>query len=204
MDTLLAIILGVSMSASLSAACGFRVFPPMLVMSIAAMAGRLDLADGWNWIASWPALIVFAVATATETCGYYVPWLDNVLDTIASPAAVVAGIVATAACVSGIDPLLKWSLAIIGGGGAAGLLQGSTVLLRGASTATTGGLGNPVVATSELIMSFVLPLLAIVVPILAGIILCGLCGGGFFVFRRILRRRAKRAASLAVEQTSGP
>jgi hypothetical protein len=145
-ETILSICLGIG----LSAACGFRVFVPLLVMSIASLAGHLTLAPGFQWIGSYPALITFSVATALEIAGYYIPWVDHALDTIATPAAIIAGTVVTASIVTGMSPLLKWTLAIIAGGGAAGLVQGTTVVTRAASTATTGGLANPLFATIEL------------------------------------------------------
>ena len=107
------IILAVGVGVSLSAACGFRIFVPMLAISIAARSGHLTLAGGFEWIGSWPAIVTFSVATALEIAAYYIPWLDNLLDTIATPAAAVAGIIVTAACVDGMSPLLKWSLAVV-------------------------------------------------------------------------------------------
>jgi len=83
-------MLSLAIGIGLSAACGFRVFVPFLVMSIAAQAGYLQLANGWEWIGSTPAIIAFAVAAILEIVAYYVPWLDNLLDTVATPAAVVA------------------------------------------------------------------------------------------------------------------
>ena len=116
----------------LSASCGFRVFVPMLVMGIAVRAGTLQLSEGWHWMGSLPALGMFGLATFCEVAGYCIPWLDNVLDTAASPAAVVAGIVATAGCVSRWnDPAAQWAVAIIAGGAAAGLIQTGTVLVQG-------------------------------------------------------------------------
>ncbi|MBC8001902.1 MAG: DUF4126 domain-containing protein [Opitutaceae bacterium] len=162
METFLSLLVGLG----LSAACGFRVFVPLLIMSIAALSGHLTLAPGFAWIGSWPALIAFAVATGLEIAGYYVPWVDNFLDTVASPSAVVAGTLATAAMISNMDPFLKWTLAAIAGGGLAGLVQGATVLTRGASTLTTGGLLNPVVATAELGGSIVAGMMALVAPVL--------------------------------------
>src|SRR5205814_3692163 len=146
MENLLSICLGIG----LSAACGFRIFVPMLVMSIAALSGHLSLAHGFEWIGSYPALIAFSVATCLEIAGYYIPWVDHLLDTVATPAAIVAGTIVTASMVADVSPFLKWTLAIIAGGGAAGMVQGTTVLARGASGATTAGLANPVVATAEL------------------------------------------------------
>src|SRR5882672_5938670 len=113
MEALTSICLGIG----LSAACGFRVFVPMLFMSIAALSGHLTLGAGFQWIGTYPALVTFAVATALEIGGYYIPWLDHLLDTMATPAAIVAGTVATAAVVTNMSPMLKWTLAIIVGGG---------------------------------------------------------------------------------------
>jgi hypothetical protein len=162
METLLSVLIGIG----LSAACGFRVFVPLLVMSVAAHSGHLSLAQNFQWIGSDAALIAFAVATALEVAGYYIPWFDHLLDTIATPAAIVAGTICTAAMVSDTSPFLKWSLAIIAGGGTAGIIQGATVITRGASTATTGGLGNWFVATLELLGSVVMSVLSVVVPVL--------------------------------------
>src|SRR5258705_403728 len=150
-------LFGVCMGIGLAAACGFRVFVPLLVMSIASLSGHLTLAPSFQWIGSYPALIAFSVATALEIAAYYVPWLDHLLDTIATPAAIVAGTVVTASMISGMSPFLQWTLAAIAGGGAAGLVQGATVLTRAASTATTGGLGNPLVATEAARVSTVAP-----------------------------------------------
>ena len=134
---LVALFLGVG----LSAACGFRIFVPLLVVSIAARAEYIELASGWDWVGSIPAIVTFASATVLEIVAYYIPWLDNLLDSIAAPAAVIAGIVVTTAVIGDMNPYLKWPLAVIAGGGSAGLMQAGTTILRAASTATTGG--NP-------------------------------------------------------------
>jgi len=161
METALAVLVGVG----LSAACGFRVFVPLLVISIGAMTGHINPVEPFGWLGSWYALISFAVATVIEVVAFYIPWLDNLLDTIATPTAVVAGTIVSASMIGDISPYLKWSLAVIAGGGAAGLVQGGTVLVRGASTALTGGLTNFVVSTAELIGSIVTSILAIVLPV---------------------------------------
>jgi hypothetical protein len=189
METLLAICLGIG----LSAACGFRVFVPLLVMSIASLSGHLTLAPGFQWIGTYPALLTFSVATILEVGGYYIPWVDHLLDTMASPAAIVAGTVITAAMVSNTSPLLKWTLAVIAGGGVAGLVQGTTVLARGASTATTGGLGNPFLATIELGGALFTSILALLAPLLA----VGLIAVVLFVLgRKVWRRIGKSQPSL--------
>ena len=130
MELALSICLGIG----LSAACGFRVFVPLLGMSGAALAGHLGLASGFEWIGTWPAFACFLTATIFEIAAYYVPWLDNLLDSVATPAAVAAGTIITAAVVTDMSPLMKWSLALIAGGGTAGVIQASSVALRGTSS----------------------------------------------------------------------
>lgn len=163
MEHLLSIALGIG----LSAACGFRVFIPMLVISIASMSGHLELADGFDWIGTPYACGAFGTAALCEILAYYIPWFDNLMDTIATPTAVVAGTVATASMVGDMSPWLQWSLAAIAGGGVAGTIQAGTVALRSASSVVSGGLANPVVATAELVGSAFTALLAIIAPIVA-------------------------------------
>jgi len=165
-ETLLTILMGIG----LSAASGFRIFIPFLVISIASLTGNLTLADSFSWIGTYPALITFSMATILEIAGYYIPWVDNILDTIASPFAVVAGIVLMASVVLGMSPLLKWTLAIIAGGGVAGTIQALTGVTRITSSITTGGLGNPAVSTVESGSSLTLAAFAIFTPVIAGLV----------------------------------
>ena len=187
METLLSLLVGIG----LSAACGFRVFVPLLVASIAAHGGHLKLASGFAWMGSDIALIAFAVATVLEIVAYYVPWVDNVLDSIATPAAVIAGTVVTASLVADVSPFLKWTLAAIAGGGVAGAVQGTTVLARAVSSAGTGGMANPILSTLELGGSLLMSCLALIVPVLVAIVVVGfLAVGGAGAYQRSSRTRA--------------
>lgn len=143
------------------------MFVPFLVISIASLSGHLTLAPGFEWIGTHYALAAFAVATVLEILAYYVPWLDNLLDTIATPAAVVAGTVVAASVVADVSPFLRWTLAVVAGGGVAGAVQAATVALRGVSSLATGGVANPIVSTGELGGSVVTSVLAVVLPVLA-------------------------------------
>ena len=164
-------MLGIAIGIGLAAACGFRVFLPPLVLSVAALSGHLYLAPGFQWMGTWPALTAFAVATALEVAAYYIPWVDNLLDTAATPIAVVAGIVMAASCITDVSPFLKWTLAVIAGGGAAGLVQILTVKTRALSSLFTGGLANWVVSTVETVSSTVLSILVVLIPLFAFILL---------------------------------
>lgn len=169
----------------LAATCGFRIFVPLLGLSLASYTGYLPLSAGFEWVGTVPAIIAFGIATLVEIGAYYVPWLDNFLDTIASPVAIIAGILVTVSVLGEFPPFMRWMLGVIAGGGAAGVVQLSSVFVRGTSTATTGGLANPVVATGELFASVVGTILSIVVPILAVIIV-------LVILVIIMRRRMKQ------------
>ena len=190
-------ILSIMMGVALSATCGFRVFVPLLAVNIGTRAqdanGQplIELAAGFDWLSSDIALIVFLVATLFEIGGYYIPWIDNLLDTIASPASIVAGTVITASFVTGMDPWLQWLLGVIAGGGAAGAVQATTVVARAGSTVTTGGLGNPIVASVETSGAFLGAALSIVAVKFAIVLFVLLLGGGVWIWWR--RRRHKLA-----------
>jgi hypothetical protein len=183
------IILSICLGIGLSAACGFRVFVPLLAMSIASLSGHLALSPGFQWIGSYSALIAFGTATILEVSAYYIPWLDNLMDSIAAPAAVIAGTIVAASSIVQISPLMKWVLAIIAGGGTAAIFHGATTLTRGASTAVTGGLGNHAVATTELGIASGLSILAITLPLASGVVVLLLI---FFVIRKGFQKLFKR------------
>ncbi|HVR30762.1 MAG TPA: DUF4126 domain-containing protein [Thermoanaerobaculia bacterium] len=197
METVLAIALGLA----LSAACGFRIFVPLLALGAAQATGHLTLAPSFEWLGTPTALLVLGVATAAEIVAYYVPWLDNLLDSLATPAALVAGTVVTASVVTDLDPLWRWSLAVIAGGGLAGAVQTSTTLLRAASTGSTAGLANPLLATGELGGAVAISIAALVVPLLA---LAAVIAGLVLAIVWVRRRRAARAAGsrAAIERSA--
>jgi len=159
-------ILGLCIGIGLSAACGFRVFVPLLVMSLASIMGWFEPMQGFEWLSMPSVCIALAIATVCEIAAYYIPWVDNALDTIATPAAMVAGTLTTMAVSSGEMS----QFAIIVGGGTAGAVQMSTVAVRGVSTATTGGVANPLVSTVEWVGAVLLSVLSLLVPVLVVIV----------------------------------
>lgn len=189
--TTLETLLSVSLGLGLAAACGFRVFVPLLLTSIAALTGHLELTDSLAWMGTWPALTIFAVATVAEIGAYYLPWLDNFLDGIGAPAAVVAGTVVTASAVVGMDPMLKWTLAVIAGGGVAGIVHGGMAAVRGLSSLTTGGAGNSLVSTAEAGSSLTLSALAVMIPFAGLAMVALLMVAGLTVIRRWRNRRRR-------------
>lgn len=180
--TITALLIGLGLAAT----AGFRVFVPLLIGSLAVRGGMVQPSEEFLWIASDMALILFSVATVLEIAAYYIPWLDNLLDTIATPAAIIAGILLSGTFIGESTGLFRWTVAIIAGGGFAALVQGITVVLRGGSSATTGGLGNPILATFELIGSLVMGVLSLFAPILVIVVIVLL---SIFVIKRIVRKR---------------
>ncbi|MGR2919838.1 DUF4126 domain-containing protein [Acinetobacter sp. 1125_18A] len=167
METILSLCIGIG----LSAACGFRVFVPLLVMSVASLMGWFEPMKGFEWLAIPSVCIGLAVATICEIGAYYIPWVDNALDTIATPAAMVAGTLTTMAVSTGeMSQFASWTAAIIVGGGTATAVQMGTVAVRGVSTATTGGIANPLVSTGEWIGAIVVSVLSLIVPVLVVIV----------------------------------
>ena len=166
MDVSLESLLSVALGIGLAAAAGFRIFVPLLVAGLAARTGMLPLSDGFQWLAGTPALLMLGTAAVFEVLAYYIPGVDHALDVIAGPAAVGAGIMASASVMTDVPPAVMWPVAIIAGGGVAGLTKGTTALLRAKSGLTTAGLANPFVATVETIGATGLAVLAVVVPLL--------------------------------------
>ena len=158
------------MGVSLAAASGFRVFLPPFLLALSVRSGVVDVelvGTQFEFFTSPPAIIILGIAMIAEFSAYYVPLVDNLLDTLATPAAVVAGIGMTAISLEGSDPILQWAIAIVAGGGMSATIQTATVAARGISSTFTLGVANPVVATGENIASVALALIALLFPILA-------------------------------------
>src|SRR6476660_1184245 len=186
-DLALSIALGIG----LAAATGFRVFLPLLITSIATYAGYLPVSGGFEWLGTPAAVIMLGVAALAEVLAYYIPGVDNLLDTIATPAALIAGTLVSAAVMADLPPIVKWTAAIIAGGGAAGITQAVTTLVRANSTMFTGGLGNPVIATAEFGGATIISLLALSVPFVAVGLVVLFCWFAVRTIRRLLRRAPK-------------
>ena len=191
----MSILIGIALSAT----CGFRVFVPLLAVNIGTRAKDADgqplieLAAGFNWLSSDIAMMIFLVAAIFEIGGYYIPWIDNLLDSVASPAAIVAGTLITASFITGMDPWLQWLLALIAGGGVAGAVQATTVVTRASSTVTTGGLGNPIVSSVETSGAFLGSALSILAaPFALGVFVL-LLGSGVWIWFRRRNRKLKEA-----------
>ncbi|AMA10785.1 DUF4126 domain-containing protein [Picosynechococcus sp. PCC 73109] len=190
MDIILALCIGVT----LSAAAGFRIFIPPLILSGMAIFGDLSLGEDFVWLGTYPAFFAFGIATIVEILAYYIPVVDNLLDGIEIPLAIAVGTLLTSASLgqlTELEPLLQWTLAILAGGSTAGTIETFTAVTRGASTTATGGIANPVVSTVEALSAGVLSLLALFVPFLAIAIVVGVLGVALQRLFRVFTRKSR-------------
>jgi hypothetical protein len=182
-DTLIELMLAIS----LSAAAGFRVFVPLLALSAASVLGHVDLPPNFDWIENPQALGLFSIACVLEIIGYSIPWVDHLLDILATPAAIITGTIVAASVAPEMDPLVKWTLALAAGGGTAGLTKGLMNILRATSTAVSGGLTNPIFSALELVAAAVLSALALTVPAIAIAVVIGAIGFAVYKIRLLVK-----------------
>tara|TARA_B100000965_G_C19589398_1_gene757243 strand:- start:1315 stop:1896 length:582 start_codon:yes stop_codon:yes gene_type:complete len=187
------IILSLSLGLGLAAACGFRVFIPPLMMGVASRFDLYQLEGSFTWVGETWAIAIFSVATLLEVGGYFIPWIDNLLDTIATPAAILGGIFVTSASLEGeMDPSMQWMLSIIAGGGVSGVVQLGTVATRIISTGTTGGLANPLISLLEAVASIICIILSLFLVVIIPFVLI------FLIWKAIeyIRRTGNEASIL--------
>jgi hypothetical protein len=186
------LITTIAMGIALSATAGFRVFVPMLAAAVAGHFNIMHLPADMAWLSSWTSIICFATASIAEIGAYYIPFIDNLLDTISTPLSVAAGTLLAFSIlpVSSQEPIVRWGLAFLAGGSTAGTIQLGTGLLRLLSSKTTVGTGNVVVASTENVAAFSSSLLSFVIPVILALLLLVLCSWIVIkLFKRIIPRR---------------
>ncbi len=181
------IAIGICLGLGLAASCGFRVFVPLLISNIASMLGIVHIGGGFEWMASWPAFAIFLTATVAEIGAYYIPVLDNALDTISIPLATIAGTLLSVTFITDVPPMVQWTLGIIVGGGSAAVIKSGASMARLKSTAFTAGWGNWLIATFEHAASFVMSILTVIIPVVMGVIALGVLG--YFGWRLSVKKK---------------
>ena len=164
------ILAAVALGIGLSASAGFRVFIPMLVASVAAHFNIIPLTESFSWLGSWPAMISFGTAAVVEVLAYYIPFVDNLLDTVTTPLAVGAGTLLMTSVLPVDNELMKWIMGFVVGGGAAATMQSGSVLSRLTSSKFTAGTANPVVSTGENVAALGSSVTALFIPVVVAFI----------------------------------
>jgi hypothetical protein len=186
------LITAVAIGIGLAASTGFRVFVPMLVAAIAARAGLLPLNESFQWLSSWPSIVILCTATVVEIMAYYIPVVDNLLDTIATPMAVVAGTLLLTSVLPIDSQLMRWITGAAFGGGSAAVVQTGSALTRLTSTKLTAGLGNPVVSTAENVAATGTSVLSLIIPFFVLALFLLLVIVILITLRKKLRNKNKR------------
>lgn len=182
---LISLFLGVG----LAAASGFRIFLPLFALSLAGHFDLWFLNEQWQWLGTTAALVTLGVAMLAELLAYYIPWVDNLLDTIAIPLAGIAGTAIMVATMSDVSPLVTWSLAIIAGGGTAAAVKSAAAGTRLSSSVTTAGLGNPIVSTLETGGAITLSILSFIAPVVAGFLALLILVSLYWIYRKLRPRQ---------------
>ena len=183
-----------AMGFALAATVGLRTFLPLLAAGLLARFGYLDLGSSFEWMGRTPTLIVFGSAVVFEILADKVPGLDHALHVVESFVKPVAGTLVAASLFTNLDPMTAVVIGLIGGGTIAGAVHVAKGTTRAASTALTGGLGNPVLSVFDDILAVGGIVLAILAPIIAALIVLVLLIGGL---RLIFKRRRRLAAGEA-------
>ena len=180
------IVFALLMGFSLAAACGLRAFLPLFVIGLGVRAGLLTMSDGFEWMGSYPALICFGFATLLEILADKIPAVDHVLDAGGVFVRPLAGAVAASCLIKGFDPMMTVVIGIIVGSSVAGVVHTLKGSLRLLSTATTGGIANPVISVIEDAAATVTSVISIFLPYLvAGVVILAL----FIAANRMASRR---------------
>lgn len=174
MESLQLYLIPTLLGIGLSAACGLRVFFPLFLVSLLGYLGKLSIGESFLWLAQLPAVITFGVASVVEIVAYFIPLIDNLLDAVTIPSSIVSGIVLFASIFPENESLIKWVMAVMAGGGTAGLVSSVTSLTRLKSTAFTAGLGNPLIAFSETVGSIIISVLSVLFPLFVILVIAAL------------------------------
>lgn len=181
----------------LSTSAGLNAYIPLLIVALTArFTNLIELRPPFDWLTNSWVIAVIVVLLLIEIFADKVPLVDHANDVIQTFVRPTAGAILFAATNNAISDLHP-ALAIVCGLLLAGGVHATKATVRPVVTATTGGLGNPVVSTVEDITALVVSIMAILVPILTFLLLILLI---FLIWRRLRRWRAERAmaSSMAV------
>ncbi|MDR2232702.1 MAG: DUF4126 domain-containing protein [Tannerella sp.] len=185
-------VLAAFIGIGLAAATGLRVFLPMFAVSLASYFHWIPVSESFEWLAGLPALIITGIATVVEILAYYIPFIDNLLDSITVPMATIAGAILFAAQFTDLETFPQWALALIAGGGTAAIVSSTMAGARALSSTTTVGVANPVVSTIETTGAVVMTAFSYIFPVIAFVLAVVFIVLIIRIRKKIRKRRAER------------
>jgi uncharacterized membrane protein len=192
MNGLVPLIVQIAMGIGLAACAGLRAFLPLFVVSVAVKLELVPVWERFEWLGSWPTLIVFGVAVVTELLSDKIPLVDNVLDVVQGVVKPAAGALLAVAVLTELSPLEATVLGIMAGASTAGAVHVAKAKVRLFSSTATAGFGNPVLSVGEDVAALGGSVAALAFPFfLAGIVIATL-----ILLYLAIRRFRLRAARL--------
>jgi hypothetical protein len=184
------VISGILGAFGLSASAGLNAYIPLLVVSLLAkFTDLIALSKPWDALTSWWTIGVLAVLVLVEAVADKVPAVDHVNDTIQTFIRPTAGAIvfaASAGSVTEVSPVLSLICGLL----VAGTVHTvKSVAVRPLITASTAGMGDPIVSTAEDVVATLISVLSVVLPVLMLIVLVLL----IWAFISLIRRLRKPA-----------
>lgn len=179
---------GLLSSLGLSGAAGLNAYVPLLLVGLLSRTGVMNLNEPFHLLGNPWVLLAIAVIGLLDFVGDKIPGIDTALHLVGGIVNTAAGAVLFAAQtgVADVPPALSLALGVIVAGG----VHATRTAVRPVATATTGGLGNPVVSTLEDGTSLLLAGLAVFAPVLAVLLLAAVVFVGYRLWGRLRRHRA--------------
>lgn len=172
---------------------GLNAYIPLLSVALAdRYFGLINLAEPYDVISSPLGILVISILLVVEVLADKVPLVDHVNDlinTVIRPAAGAVLVMASTEAVTSINPVFAMVLGLIAAGG----VHAVKASLRPTVTATTGGVGNPIVSAAEDAVAIGLVVLALLAPVFIIAVLAAFLVLLITIFRR--GRRVLRRAS---------
>jgi hypothetical protein len=171
----------------LSGAAGLNPWLPLFASALLDRLDVVELAAPFDQLSSTTGLVLLAVLTVADFVGDKIPLVDHMLHLLGTVVAPVSGAILFTGQ-TGLETDLPTLAAVVLGAVTAGTIHAGRSSVRPVSTATTGGLGNPVLSLGEDAGSLALVVIAFVLPLLALLLVIALAVG-FFSLRHRVRRR---------------
>jgi len=166
------VLTGVFSAFGLSASAGLNAYIPLLTISLLAkFTNLMELQSPWDTLTSWWVIGLLVVLGAVEFFADKVPAVNHINDAIQTfvrPAAGAIAFAASANVITDMNPVLSMVAGVLVAGSVHTV---KSVAVRPAVTAVSAGAANTPVSIAEDIVSTFVSILAILIPILIGIIL---------------------------------
>lgn len=166
------LVTGLFSAFGLAASAGLNAYIPLLVVALLARFTNLvQLSEPWNNIESGWIIGLLIFLSLIEFFADKIPavnHINDVLQTVVRPTAGALVFAASADVITEINPVLSLAAGLLVAGSVHGI---KSLAIRPAVTATTAGSANIPVSIFEDIISTVISILAVILPLLTGLIM---------------------------------